>query len=130
MPELNWIGKHAVRAHHREVDFHVSKRLQLLKRFLREDGSIWVSMDDSEIHLLRSLRHCFPMIGNLKPDGEKFECAQFLANECAAVETWVRNVDKKPGAFSPRTRKDRFDPDFLAWRTDGACSPWNTKAAI
>ena len=30
-------------------------RLMLLKRFLREDGSIWVSMDDSEIHLLRSL---------------------------------------------------------------------------
>lgn len=23
MPELNWIGKSAVRAHHREVDFHL-----------------------------------------------------------------------------------------------------------
>lgn len=30
-------------------------RLLLLKRFLREDGSIWVSMDDSEVHLLRML---------------------------------------------------------------------------
>jgi site-specific DNA-methyltransferase (adenine-specific)/adenine-specific DNA-methyltransferase len=30
-------------------------RLQLLKQFLREDGSIWVSMDDSEISLLRML---------------------------------------------------------------------------
>ncbi|HMP75416.1 MAG TPA: site-specific DNA-methyltransferase [Kiritimatiellia bacterium] len=30
-------------------------RLALLKRFLREDGSIWVSMDDSEAALLRLL---------------------------------------------------------------------------
>jgi site-specific DNA-methyltransferase (adenine-specific)/adenine-specific DNA-methyltransferase len=30
-------------------------RLQLLRRFLRQDGSIWVSMDDSEIGLLRLL---------------------------------------------------------------------------
>ena len=30
-------------------------RLALLKRFLREDGSIWVSMDDSEITSLRAL---------------------------------------------------------------------------
>lgn len=28
-------------------------RLQLLKQFLREDGSIWVSMDDNEVHSLR-----------------------------------------------------------------------------
>ncbi len=164
MPELNWIGKQAVRAHHREVDFHLLKdvpelaceggagtparsgeadmsvraplqdggnlivqgdnlralkallpryagqvkciyidppyntgnegwvyndnvkapemvkwlgqvvgkeaedlcrhdkwlcmmypRLQLLKRFLREDGSIWVSIDDNEVASLRLL---------------------------------------------------------------------------
>ncbi len=30
-------------------------RLALLKNFLREDGSIWISMDDSEIGLLRPL---------------------------------------------------------------------------
>ena len=30
-------------------------RLALLKEFLRQDGSIWVSMDDSEIQLLRML---------------------------------------------------------------------------
>lgn len=30
-------------------------RLQLLKQFLREDGAIWISMDDSEIALLRIL---------------------------------------------------------------------------
>jgi adenine specific DNA methylase Mod len=30
-------------------------RLALLKRFLRSDGSIWISMDDSEAALLRVL---------------------------------------------------------------------------
>ena len=30
-------------------------RLSLLKKFLREDGSIWVSIDDTEIHHLRNL---------------------------------------------------------------------------
>lgn len=64
-------------------------------------------------------RHFFPMIGNLKVQGEEFECAQYLANECAAVETWVRNVEKKPGAFSLQTSTDRFYPDFLAKLKDG-----------
>lgn len=30
-------------------------RLSLLKKFLREDGSIWISIDDAEIHNLRNL---------------------------------------------------------------------------
>lgn len=64
-------------------------------------------------------RHFFPIIGNLKADGEEFECAQYLANECAAVETWVRNVEKKPGAFSLQTSDGRFFPDFLAKLKDG-----------
>jgi type III restriction enzyme len=64
-------------------------------------------------------RHFFPVIGNLRPDGEEFECAHYLANECAAVETWVRNVEKKPGAFSLQTSGDRFYPDFLAKLKDG-----------
>jgi type III restriction enzyme len=64
-------------------------------------------------------RHFFPMIGNLKVEGEEFECAQYLANECADVETWVRNVERKPGAFSLQTSGDRFYPDFLAKLNDG-----------
>lgn len=64
-------------------------------------------------------RHFFPMIGNLKESGEEFECAQYLANECTSVETWVRNVERKPGAFSLQTSGDRFYPDFLAKLTDG-----------
>ena len=64
-------------------------------------------------------RHFFPVIGNLKPDGEEFECAEYLANQCPEVETWIRNVEKKPGAFSLQTSTDRFYPDFVCRLTKG-----------
>ncbi len=55
-----WLGK--VVGHEGEtLDRHdrwlcmMYPRLALLKRFLRPDGSIWISMDDSEIALLRVL---------------------------------------------------------------------------
>jgi type III restriction enzyme len=71
---------------------------------------------DGPVHLKR---HFFPQIGNLKPQGEEFACAEYLANHCDAVETWVRNVERKPGAFSLQTSTDRFYPDFLAKLKDG-----------
>lgn len=55
-----WIGK-TVGKEGETLDRHdrwlcmMYPRLLLLKRFLRPDGSIWVSMDDSEIALLRML---------------------------------------------------------------------------
>jgi adenine-specific DNA-methyltransferase len=55
-----WLGK-AVGKEGETLDRHdrwlcmMYPRLLLLKRFLRPDGSIWVSMDDSEIALLRML---------------------------------------------------------------------------
>jgi type III restriction enzyme len=58
-------------------------------------------------------RHFFPQIGNLKSEGEEFDCAQFIANELDGVESWIRNVEKKPGSFSLPTSTDRFYPDFL-----------------
>lgn len=60
------------------------------------------------------MRHHFlPQIGNLKSDGEEFDCAQFIANELEGVESWIRNVERKPGSFSLPTSSDRFYPDFL-----------------
>ncbi|MEO6226734.1 MAG: DEAD/DEAH box helicase family protein [Thermomonas sp.] len=58
-------------------------------------------------------KHFFPQIGNLKSQGEEFECANFIANELAGVKDWIRNVERKPGAFSLPTSKHRFYPDFL-----------------
>lgn len=60
-PEINaWLGK-VVGKEAEDLSRHdkwlcmMYPRLKLLKEFLRADGSIWVSMDDSEIGLLRPL---------------------------------------------------------------------------
>lgn len=56
----DWLGK-VVGKEGETLDRHdrwlcmMYPRLLLLKRFLRRDGSIWVSMDDSEVALLRNL---------------------------------------------------------------------------
>lgn len=64
-------------------------------------------------------KHFFPQIGNLKSQGEEFECANFIANELKGVKDWIRNVERKPGAFSLPTSKHRFYPDFLVRMEDG-----------
>jgi type III restriction enzyme len=64
-------------------------------------------------------KHFFPQIGNLKSQGEEFECADFIANRLDGVRDWVRNVERKPGAFSLPTSKQRFYPDFLLRMHDG-----------
>jgi len=64
-------------------------------------------------------RHFFPQIGNLKPDGEEFDCAQFIANEMEDINCWIRNVERKPSSFSLPTSTDRFYPDFLVRMNNG-----------
>lgn len=63
-------------------------------------------------------RHFFAQIGNLKSQGEEFDCANFIANELDGVRDWVRNVERKPGAFSLPTSRHRFYPDFLVRMQD------------
>jgi len=58
-------------------------------------------------------KHFFPEIGNLKDDGEEFDCAVFLATQLEGVKYWVRNVERKPTSFSLQTGTDRFYPDFV-----------------
>jgi type III restriction enzyme len=64
-------------------------------------------------------RHFFPQIGNLKPQGEEFECAEFIANQLDGLRWWVRNIERKPGAFSLPTSRYRFYPDFVCQMEDG-----------
>jgi len=64
-------------------------------------------------------KHFFPQIGNLKSQGEEFECANFIANELQGVKDWIRNVERKPGAFSLPTSRHRFYPDFLVRMESG-----------
>ncbi|MGH8224518.1 MAG: DEAD/DEAH box helicase, partial [Woeseiaceae bacterium] len=62
---------------------------------------------------IRLKRHFFPVIGNLKSQGEEFECAEQIANHLPGVKHWVRNVERKPGSFWLQTSSDRFYPDFM-----------------
>lgn len=57
-------------------------------------------------------KHMFPEVGELKPQGEEFECAKFLDN-MKEVETWVRNLDRRNHSFSLPTTTDKFYPDFV-----------------
>jgi type III restriction enzyme len=63
-------------------------------------------------------RHAFPLIGELKSDGEEFECARFI-DQLHQVKRWVRNTDRQPFSFWLQTSTDKFYPDFLVELEDG-----------
>lgn len=64
-------------------------------------------------------RHAFRLIGELKSEGEEFECARFI-DQLPQVETWVRNIDRRSeSSFWLQTSTDRSYPDFVARLTDG-----------
>ena len=64
-------------------------------------------------------KHFFPQIGNLRAEGEEFDCAVFLSTQLKGVAYWIRNVERKPTAFSLQTSTDRFYPDFICLLDDG-----------
>lgn len=64
-------------------------------------------------------KHFFPLVGELKSDGEEYECAVFL-DQLDAVKCWVRNLERRPeSSFWLQTSTDKFYPDFVALLTDG-----------
>jgi len=63
-------------------------------------------------------KHYFPIIGDLKSEGEEFDCAVYL-DRLEAVRYWVRNVESKPHAFWLQLPSGRFYPDFVAMLHDG-----------
>ena len=73
-------------------------------------------------------KHLFPIVGDLEPSGEEFECACHLDRH-DAVRTWVRNVDRKPNAFWLQTPVHRFYPDFVALLNDGRYAAIEYKGA-
>ena len=54
----------------------------------------------------------------MQSGGEEYECATFL-DGLADVKYWVRNLAKRPTAFSLQTSTDRFYPDFVCLLKDG-----------
>jgi type III restriction enzyme len=67
----------------------------------------------------RFKRHYVGPIGELKGEGEEYECAVRL-DQMDEVETWIRNLDSRPEtSFWLQTSTDRFYPDFVARLRDG-----------
>ena len=64
-------------------------------------------------------KHYYPTVGELKGDGEEFQCAQFIDN-LDEVEFWVRNLERQPQtSFWLQTSTDKFYPDFICQLKDG-----------
>jgi type III restriction enzyme len=64
-------------------------------------------------------KHYYPTVGNLRPSGEEYQCAQYL-DAHPKVKTWVRNLERRPQhAFWLQTSTDRFYPDFVCLLEDG-----------
>jgi type III restriction enzyme len=66
-------------------------------------------------------KHAIPgMVGELKPEGDEFDCAQYIDSQVPQVRRWVRNLANKPEcSFYLWTSTDRFYPDFVAELGDG-----------
>ena len=59
------------------------------------------------------------MIGELKDEGEEFECARYIGL-LPEVNYWVRNLERQPEfSFWLQTSTDKFCPDFVCQLKDG-----------
>jgi type III restriction enzyme len=72
--------------------------------------------------------HYYPVIANLKNEGEEFDCAR-LVDRHPRVKRWVRNLERDPGFWLP-TSKNRFFPDFVAELHDGRVAVIEYKGAL
>lgn len=64
-------------------------------------------------------RHFLPTPGELKAEGEEFECATFI-DQLSQVKRWARNLERRANSsFWLQTATDRFYPDFVALLNDG-----------
>ena len=64
-------------------------------------------------------KHYYKVIGDIKAEGEEFQCAQLLDNH-PKVKRWVRNLEGRPQhSFWLQTSTDRFYPDFVCELIDG-----------
>ena len=64
-------------------------------------------------------KHYYQHVGDLKSDGEEFQCAQFI-DTLPEVKFWVRNLERKSlHSFWIQTSTDKFYPDFVCLLNDG-----------
>lgn len=62
--------------------------------------------------------HYYEHVGELKNQGEEFECAQYI-DSLGDIEYWIRNLPRKEGSFWLQTSTDKFYPDFVCKLKDG-----------
>ncbi len=68
---------------------------------------------------LQFKKHFFGSVGELKANGEEFECAKCV-DTLPQVKYWIRNLSRRPQtSFWLPTSTDRFYPDFVAMLQDG-----------
>lgn len=63
-------------------------------------------------------KHLFEDVGDLKEEGEEFDCAVQI-DSLDEVDFWIRNLERKPGAFYLQLPTHRFYPDFILKLKDG-----------
>ena len=64
-------------------------------------------------------KHYFPTVGELKSQGEEFDCAKAIDRN-PQIKFWVRNLERRDScAFSLPVSTGRFYPDFIAQLEDG-----------
>jgi type III restriction enzyme len=64
-------------------------------------------------------KHFYSQVGDLKNDGEEYDCAIFI-DQMPEVESWVRNLERRPNtSFWLQTSTDKFYPDFVCLLKDG-----------
>ena len=64
-------------------------------------------------------KHYYKVIGDMKAEGEEFQCAQLLDNH-PKIKRWVRNLEgRSRHSFWLQTSTDRFYPDFVCELVDG-----------
>jgi len=73
-------------------------------------------------------KHYYPVIADLKSEGEEFACAQ-LIDRHPKVKHWVRNLDVAPAGFWLPTSRHRFFADFVAELVDGRVALLEYKGA-
>ncbi|MCR5030583.1 MAG: site-specific DNA-methyltransferase [Selenomonadaceae bacterium] len=108
-------------------------RLELLREFLAEDGSIWISIDDREYASLKLIcdeifgLDCFVSNISWQRNYSARHDSKGIVNEVEHILVYSRKPDWQPNKL-PRTaemnkRYKNPDNDTRIWRTDNAYAP-------